>query len=77
MVIKSVGSTWSLRGLEAGKELTAWNLAGEGGTGRGTRRAGALRRPGAAPTGRPRCTPTLALTFLAGGGFGEHCDRVW
>lgn len=36
MVIKSMGSTWSLRGLEAGKELTAWNLAGEEGWDRNT-----------------------------------------
>lgn len=29
------------------------------------------------PPGTHRARPPLAPTFLAGGGFGEHCDRVW
>lgn len=30
VVVMPMGSTWPLRGLEAGKELTTWNLIGEG-----------------------------------------------
>lgn len=29
MVVRPMGPTWPFRGLEAGKELIAWNLMGE------------------------------------------------
>lgn len=73
VVIMPVGSTWPFRGLEAGKELTAWDLAGEGWDRESDVHGWSFPENWAVPTGHPECNPPPpTLTLLGGGGLGEH-----
>ena len=77
VVILPVSPPWPLRDLQAAEELTARKLIGEGRKGERTHKDGAFQRSRCAPPPNRGAFPPPALTLFGGGGFGEHCDRVW
>ena len=68
VVIMPKGSTRPLRGLEAGKELTAWNLAGEGWDRERHVPSWSFLENRAVPTGHPQCIPAPNTDLVRGRG---------